>query len=59
MSQSLMTTQQAASYLNVAVSTLEHWRSEGRGPAYVRLGSNVRYRVTDVDAYVQGQTISQ
>lgn len=25
-------------------STLAHWRSEGRGPMYIKLGSRVAYR---------------
>lgn len=28
--------------------TLENWRSSGKGPAYVKLGGQVRYRITDI-----------
>ena len=30
-------------------STLAHWRSEGRGPAYVRLGRRIAYRGGDLN----------
>ncbi|WP_326964621.1 helix-turn-helix domain-containing protein [Arthrobacter sp. PL16] len=31
--------------------TLGQWRYEGRGPAYVKIGGAVRYRLADVEAY--------
>ena len=38
-------------------STLAHWRSEGRGPAYVKLGSRVAYRGSDLNEWLAAQTI--
>jgi predicted DNA-binding transcriptional regulator AlpA len=32
-------------------STLERWRSQRTGPVFLRLGGQVRYRVTDVEAF--------
>ena len=29
-------------------STLAQWRYLGRGPAYIKVGSHVRYRIEDV-----------
>ena len=31
--------------------TLERWRAEGYGPAWVVLGGSIRYRLSDVAAF--------
>lgn len=31
--------------------TLERWRHEGRGPAYLKLGGRVVYPLDDIEAY--------
>lgn len=38
-------------------STLAHWRSQGRGPAYLKLGSRVAYRGSDLNEWLAAQTI--
>ncbi len=38
-------------------STLAHWRSEGRGPAFIKLGSRVAYRGSDLKEWLQAQTV--
>jgi hypothetical protein len=43
----------AAANLGVATGTLRNWRSQGRGPKYVRLGRRVLYRLKDLDAYTE------
>lgn len=49
----LLTTREAAGYLRLAVTTLEHWRLEGRGPDWIRLSSRqIRYRRADVDRWL-------
>ena len=35
----------------VSESTLERWRSQPTGPMFLRLGGQVRYRITDVEAF--------
>ena len=35
----------------VSESTLERWRSQWTGPMFLRLGGQVRYRITDVEAF--------
>jgi predicted site-specific integrase-resolvase len=35
--------------------TLERWRSAGVGPAYLKLGGSVSYRLDDVEAYEAAQ----
>jgi hypothetical protein len=31
--------------------TLERWRWEGRGPAYLKIGGRVVYRLGDIESY--------
>jgi len=38
-------------------STLAHWRSEGRGPAYIKIGWRVAYRGSDLNAWLAARTI--
>ena len=38
-------------------STLAHWRSEGRGPAYVKIGARVAYSGADLNAWLASRTI--
>jgi predicted site-specific integrase-resolvase len=35
--------------------TLERWRMRGRGPAYLKLGERVVYRLKDVEAFEERQ----
>lgn len=55
----LLNTRDAAAYLGLSPSTLEHWRTEKpmRGPAFVRLGHQVRYRETDLVQFVEDQLV--
>lgn len=48
-------TQQAADILNVAVRTLSNWRSTGKSPRYIKVGRCVRYRVSDLKAWMEAQ----
>lgn len=58
----LMTVDQTSVYLGVSTSTLNHWRSSGRGPRFVKLDrasrAAVRYRLADLRTYVQSRTFS-
>jgi predicted DNA-binding transcriptional regulator AlpA len=44
---------EAAEKLGVAVSTLANWRSSGHGPVSVRIGRNVWYFASDIEAWLQ------
>jgi excisionase family DNA binding protein len=49
----LLTPQQAARYLNVALRTLQSWRQRGIGPPSIKLPSGVRrYRKDDLDRWI-------
>ncbi len=50
---------EAAEALDMAPTTLRKWRTTGRGPAYIKLGKNVRYRLEDLTAYLQKQMVAR
>lgn len=54
----IMTVGQAASYLGLAVSTLNKWRCHGGGPVFIKMGRAVRYRAEDLDAFMDGRRAS-
>ena len=54
----LKDTHQAAAYLQCSASFLEKRRCFGGGPVYVRIGRAIRYRISDLDAWVAKQAHS-
>lgn len=48
----IVDTKQAAEYLGLSPVTLTQWRTEDRGPRYVKLERAVRYRLSDLDEWV-------
>jgi excisionase family DNA binding protein len=54
-----MTTEEVAAYLRVPPRTVEAWRYKGTGPPGIRVGKHVRYRRTDVEAWLFRQMETQ
>lgn len=48
----LLTEREAGTYTGHAPATLRNMRHLGTGPTYVKVGRAVRYRVEDLEAYV-------
>jgi len=48
----LLTVQEVAALLHCSVSALNKWRVSGRGPRFIKVERRVRYRPSDVAAYV-------
>lgn len=48
----LMTTEQVAAYLTVPVPTIYQWRTRGDGPRAIRVGRHLRFRRSEVEAWV-------
>lgn len=48
----LLTPPEVAGILQVHVDTLKVWRSDGKGPRWIRLGTRVRYAPADINAYI-------
>lgn len=47
-----------AEHLGLSVQALALMRHEGTGPAYVKLGRRVRYRMSDVEAWLDANTVT-
>lgn len=55
----LLSTQQASEFFggSPATATLHIWRGQGRGPRYCKLGGKVRYRLADLERWLQERVI--
>lgn len=57
-SSKLLTPGELAELLGVSEETLAQWRSQRRGPPYVKVeGRLVRYRLPDVEAYLESRLV--
>ena len=43
----------------LSIGTLTRWRAQGRGPSWVRIGKQIRYRMQDVQDYELAQRKDQ
>lgn len=51
----LVSPQEVADYLDVPLGTVYAWNTRGTGPRRFRVGIHVRYRLSDVDAWLEQQ----
>ncbi len=52
-----MTPPEVAELLQVETTMLSNWRTARKGPTYIKVGSLVRYRVSDVEAWIESQRV--
>ncbi|KQW05550.1 hypothetical protein ASC66_11195 [Leifsonia sp. Root4] len=50
----VLTTSELAEYLGVHVQAIYDLRADGRGPSGIRVGREIRYRVSDVICWLDG-----
>lgn len=55
MTSSLLSPRELSRYLGIPEGTLSQWRAKGTGPKRIRLGRHVRYRMSDVEAFLDQQ----
>ena len=48
----LRSTEEVAAFLGVPVGTMYRWRVNGGGPRAIRVGKHLRWRDSDVDAWL-------
>jgi predicted DNA-binding transcriptional regulator AlpA len=48
--------EEAAQVTRLAVQTLARLRCEGRGPRFIRVGSRIVYRLSDIEAWLASRT---
>ena len=53
----LLSQREAASLLHLSERTLERFRVSGTGPKFVRLGRSIRYRLTDIEAFIASRIV--
>lgn len=51
-------TKEAAQYLGQSPQTLRQWRTQSRGPAYLKDRRGVRYAKSDMDAWLQANRVT-
>ena len=49
------TPKQLAAYLGSSVSALSQYRAQGTGPEYYKIGRAVRYRLSEVNEWLEQQ----
>lgn len=52
----LLTVEEAALFLRYSASGLNKWRGSGAGPRYIRINGRVRYRASDLAAFVENKS---
>lgn len=54
----LLTPKEASEFLGIPEGTLAQWRSQRRGPAFVKMeGRLVRYRASDLEQYITSRIV--
>lgn len=56
-SQPTMCEGDAAKYLGMSIAYMRKARTNGRGPAYIRIGRAVRYRVADLEHFITSHRV--
>lgn len=54
----LASSAEVSEHLRVPVQTLYNWRVRGLGPRAIRVGKHLRYRWSDVEAWLEQQAES-
>lgn len=57
MNEALLRPAEAAALIKKPERTLGQWRYEGRGPRYIKVGRDVRYRATDIEKWLDENTV--
>jgi len=50
-------TREAARFLGVSPQTMEGWRVDEVGPAFIKVGRLVQYRMSDLEAWLESRTV--
>ena len=51
MENAILTPEILAKRWSISLSTVARWRSEGMGPAFLKLRGHVRYRLEDIESF--------
>jgi predicted DNA-binding transcriptional regulator AlpA len=53
----LLTQREVATLLKLSERTLERWRVAGTGPKFGRYGRSIRYRLTEIEAFIASRIV--
>ena len=53
----LMNPSEAAEFLGLRPQTLACWRVDGRHLPYAKIGRSVKYRLADLESFIESRTI--
>ena len=59
MQEKLLSTKELSECLGIAVSIIIEYRMNNKGPIYAKLGHLVRYKKSDIDAWVESRKPKQ
>lgn len=57
MTDELLDLDEVAAWLKVSTHTAYRWRHEGKGPPVIKVGGGLRYRRSDVDRWLDENTV--
>ena len=57
MQKRLLNSQEAAEYLSISHAALRKMRCVGQSPEYIRFMGNIRYRIEDLDKWIDKQEV--
>lgn len=55
MPRTILTPEDLSAHFQVPLKTVYVWNSKGTGPRFFRVGKYVRYRQSDVDAWIEAR----
>lgn len=58
MVQEFLTPEQVSQNYNLSKSTLAKWRMINKNLPFAKIGKSVRYRKSDIEAFMESQTVS-
>ena len=53
----ILSINEVAAMLKCSPTTLYRWRKEGTGPKYFNLRGDIRYKLSEINAYIDQQTV--
>jgi len=54
----LLREREVAEILNISIYTVQRFRISGKGPKFCKISGSVRYLLSDVQDYIQNQTVT-
>lgn len=48
-----LTPEETARALGISSRTLQRWRKQGTGPAFIKIGNTIRYQAKEIETWLQ------